>query len=134
MEELLLKIFSENWLIALMFVCTLYFVIKALKWGINNYLIIIKDHNKNFLISFDKIVDKVWDLADSVTKWNNEHSKEHETIVKFLNEKRNENLEQHKKMLNQIKENNENIKMTHSSVTSLHNLILSWKTKEKNNS
>jgi len=123
MEDFAKTILSEEGIVALLFFFLLAGVIWALKWFWAQYINLTKEHNLAFLKSFDRIVGKVGDLADGVVQGNNNHSKEHKDIGKFLDEKRVENMKQHEVMINQIKENNDNIKLTHESVKDLHNLI-----------
>ena len=85
METTILNtVLSESWIVAGLFLIMLYWTYKLAKWFLWRYLEMSQEHNKSFLCSFDKMVDKVWDLADNVIQGNSQHSKEHHEIAKWL--------------------------------------------------
>ena len=127
MEELFKQILSEHWIIALMFIWTLYFIIRALKWWISNYLIIVEKHNSDFLSAFNKMIEANNGVSESILNCSNNNSKEHESLMSFITEKHDHNEKSHVDLANMIELNNKNIKITHKSVLELHDKIITEK-------
>lgn len=103
MEELFLKIFSETWIIAGLFVCTfVYFLWKWIPAIFNKFEDISNQHKeeiaenqRNFQEAFDrqritfenainKIVDTFEDQIKISNDWHIEHSKRLDNIEKIL--------------------------------------------------
>jgi len=127
METTILNaVLSENGIVAMLFILMLVWVYKLAKWFLAKYLDLSQEHNKSFLSSFDRMVDRVWILADNVIDWNKQHSDEHNKLMNIIWDRHDNNNLQHKKMMTLISENTDNIKETHNSIKSLHNKI-EWK-------
>ena len=116
MEEILKIILSEQWAIMGLFVLTLLGIYKLAKWFGASYLKLQADHNTAFLKSFDAMIDKI-STGDAL------HSDEHEMLLKTIWDRHDKNNTQHELMIVMIKENTDNIKMTHNSIENLNNLI-----------
>ena len=123
METLFSAILSQSGIVALLFVFMLLWTYKLAKWFLWKYLDLSQEHNTSFLKSFDKMVTKVWDLADNVIEWNKSHSQEHDKIMTTLDTKHKNNALQHDKMIQRIEENTDNIKLTHISLEKLNEKI-----------
>ena len=109
MEAFLLQIISEQWVIVWMFIWMLYFIIRAFKWGIWNYLDLIKEHNEKFLGRLDQIVTNNSKLTEHVIEWTNKHTGEHQELAKIL-----EWVDEW------VKKTNSNIKLLHEDILKLH--------------
>jgi len=125
MDKLLAAVFSENGLIALLFLLTLYWVYWLAKSFLNRYLKLQNEHNVHFLEKFEKMVSNIWDLSWSIILWNQNHSKEHKDIMIFLDWKHKQNQVDHKQL-------NDSIKLTHDSVKKLHDIISNTNKNENN--
>ena len=75
MEELLYRIFSENWIIVSLFIVMMYWMYKLLKYFVTNYLQQLKKHNQDFIIELSSIV-----------KGTSEHSEEHKILMSLWSE------------------------------------------------
>ena len=101
MEELVFKILSEQWIVASLLFVVIYFVVKNMKWWIEQHLKLQSDHNENFLLRLDKII-----------LGNQQHTEEHSHIVKTM-----ENIDQN------VKTNTGIIRVLHEDVKILHSKL-----------
>ena len=120
METILNTVLSESGIVAMLFVLMLFWTYKLAKWFLWKYLDLSQEHNKSFLSSFDKMVDKVGGLADNVIDGNQQHSNEHKTLMRLIANRHDTNNTQHEKMMVLIDDNTENIKLTHDSIKKLN--------------
>lgn len=111
MEAIFFKILSEQWIIAAMFIWTLFFVVRSLKWWIWNYLNLIKEHNNNFLNRLDQIILNNARLTDKVVEATATHTNEHKDIAEI------------------IKSIDKWVKKNETSIKSMHNDIISFYSK-----
>ena len=109
MEAIFFKILSEQGLITSILVWTLYFILKIMKWWINQYLLLIQEHNQKFLDSLNKIVLNNWKLTETVIEWNKNHTNEHAHIVTTM-----QNIDAN------VQKNTEIIKEVHKDILFLH--------------
>lgn len=132
-ETVLLKIFSEYWIVALLFILTLIWIYKLASSFLNKYLELQKVHNDDFLWKFGSMVNRIWDLSESVKEWNRNQTSEHKRLIELLWCNQEENNTHHEKIIWMIEEVDNNIRTTHSSVELLHEKITKCKNYAENN-
>lgn len=89
MEQLANKILSENGLMALLFLLTLYWLYKLAKWFLTNYLTLIETKDKAFI---EKVGEIVLEVKSGWITSKYEHEKtrdlikeKHNNVIKLLN-------------------------------------------------
>jgi len=105
MEELAFKILSEQWIIALLLFVVIYFVVKNMKWWIEQHLKLQSDHNERFL-----------GRLDSIILGNKQHTEEHSHIVKTM-EKIDANVQTNTSIMKVL---HEGVKVVLEDVKTLH--------------
>jgi len=117
METILNTVLSENWIMAFLFILTLIGFYKIAKWFGASYLKLQEEHNVAFLWSFNNMIEKISD-GDTT------HSKEHISIMEFLNEKHTTNSEEHIKIINLVWEIDGNVKENAKNISNISKEIL----------
>jgi len=111
MEELGTKIFnsifSENWIIWMLFCLTLFWIYRISYFWVKRYLDLIEEKHKIERIAQDNkdlsFLKTVWEISKVIKNWDDEHIKAHNQIWKIIENN-------HNNISNKIERNHNEIK------------------------
>ena len=117
MEQILTTVLSENWMMAFLFILTLFGFYKVAKWFWTWYLKLQEEHNKSFLWSFNNMIEKI-STGDKT------HSEEHNKIMEFLEDRHTNNNQQHIEIIRLVWEIDWNVQKNTENISILSKEIL----------